>query len=394
MARPARSDAFVAVGRRRRSDETRRVAVVSLLAFLAGVVPTGIASATPVAPRSGPGEVGHTGSFLACEVTGLGGIDGGLSDASVWAGLKEARKMVPSLKIRDLVSESASDYKRNIDAFIRAHCGIIITVGYSMGGVTRAAARSHPGREFAIVDYGYESTIGNVDSFLYETSQDAFLGGFLAAAMSRTGKVGTFGAERIPTVTSYMDGWVAGVCYFDRIDHKHVEVLGWTPQKNRPKGSYGGYGTFTGSFTNEADGRAEATTLMQQGADVIFPVTGSSGLGAAAEVKQYGHGVTMEWADTDGCVLARRYCRLFLTSVTEEVASSVETVVVAAAYGTFTGGNYIGDLANDGVTLTPFHSWAKAIPRRFQLDLARLKPLVVSGRVSVDPDSYPASCRR
>jgi len=43
---------------------------------------------------------------------------------------------------------------------------------------------------------------------------------------------------------------------------------------------------------------------MGEGADVIFPVAGSVGLGAAAAVKAAGHGNLMEWVDTDGCVSA------------------------------------------------------------------------------------------
>ena len=62
----------------------------------------------------------------------------------------------------------------------------------------------------------------NIKGLTYETNQDAFLGGYLAAAMSKSGKVGTFGGQNIPPVTIYMDGFVAGVRYYDKTNNANV----------------------------------------------------------------------------------------------------------------------------------------------------------------------------
>ena len=58
--------------------------------------------------------------------------------------------------------------------------------------------------------------------------------------MSKTGNVGTFGGQNIPPVTIYMDGWVAGVRYYDKLNNGHVTVLGWVPTANAPLGSLAG----------------------------------------------------------------------------------------------------------------------------------------------------------
>ncbi len=112
---------------------------------------------------------------------------------------------------------------------------------------------------------------------------------------------------------------------------------------------------------------------MSQGADVIFPVAGSVGLGAAAAVKQAGGTNYMEWVDTDGCVSAPQYCSLFITSVTKGIATSVSDAVEAAAKGTFKGGTYIGDLANGGVALSPYHDFASKVPAKVTSELATIK---------------------
>jgi basic membrane protein A len=97
----------------------------------------------------------------------------------------------------------------------------------------------------------------------------------------------------------------------------------------------------------------------------------------------------MEWVDTDGCVSAPQYCSLFITSVTKGIVASVSSVVEAAAKGSFKGGNYNGDLANNGVSLSPFHDFATKIPASEKTELVKLRTGIIAGTVSVDPNSYP-----
>jgi basic membrane protein A len=328
-------------------------------------------------------------AFLACEVTDTGGINDRSFNASAYAGLKVAAKAVPGLTYRFLSSSSTSDYTPNINIFLGDHCGIIVTVGYDMANATYAAAKAHPTQLFTTVDYTYAPPLKNLLGLHYNTAQDAFLGGYLAAAVSKSGVVGTFGGENIPTVTIYMDGWVAGVRAYDKINHKHVSTLGWTPKPGRPANSLAGEGLFTNDFTSLNLGKTDAETLMGQGADVIFPVAGSVGLGAAAAVKAAGHGNLMEWVDTDGCVSASQYCSLFITSVTKGIVASVSAAVEEAAHATFKGGNYNGDLANNGVSISPYHDFQHVIPTSVQNEITKLRTGIIAGKVSVNPNNYP-----
>jgi len=323
--------------------------------------------------------------FLGCMVTDTGGIDDRSFNASSWQGMLAAHAADHSITVKYLQSSSASDYVPNITSFERQHCGIIVTVGFLMATATQNAAKADSKQRFATVDYTYPR-MSNLLGIHYQTDQDAFLGGYLAAAMSKSGVVGTFGGIDIPTVTIYMTGFVAGVRYYDLHRHAHVKVLGWTPSKSNP---LDGTGIFTGSFTSQADGRLAATTLMHDGADIIFPVAGSVGLGAAAAVKAAGRPNYMEWVDTDGCVSAPQYCGIFITSVTKGIVASVKAAVLAAAHGTFKGGNYNGTLANNGVGLSPFHDFAKRIPRSVQRELKVLQQGIIKGTISVNPNRYP-----
>ncbi len=374
-------------GKHRRSVWLRPAAMLSAVAMTATL--SIVAGATSVGASTVRADA-STG-FLACEVTDTGGINDRSFNASAYAGLKVAAAAIPGLTYKYLGSTSTSDYTPNINTFIGENCGIIVTVGFDMAAATQTAAQKHPTQKFTIVDYTYSPSMSNVLGLYYATNQDAFMGGYLAAAMSKSGIVGTFGGQNIPPVTIYMDGWVAGVRYYDQKNHARVTVLGWTPQPGRPASSLAGHGLFTNDFTNVALGKTDTQTLLGEGADIIFPVAGSVGLGAASAVKEAGAGNYMEWVDTDGCVSAPSYCSLFITSVTKGITASVSAAVEEAAKGTLKGGNYTGDLADNGVAIAPFHDFASRIPMGVQNELNTIKAGIIAGKISVNPNSYPVS---
>jgi basic membrane protein A and related proteins len=324
-------------------------------------------------------STGSATKFLGCMVTDTGGIDDRSFNASSWQGMQEAQAADPSkITVRYLQSESGSDYTPNINTFIGEKCGIIVTVGFLMGDNTQAAAKANPKQKFAIVDYDYTPPMANIDALVFNTVQDGFLGGYLAAGMSKTGAVGTFGGEELPTVTIYMDGFWDGVEYYNQQHHTSVKVLGWDEQTQK--------GLFTGNFTDETTGQTDTQTLISEGADVIFPVAGNVGLGAATAVQDADNAagsikVTMEWVDTDGCFSAPQYCKYFISSVTKGIQAAVKHAVLSAADGTFKGGNYIGDLANDGVVLSPFHDFASQVPASLQSELNTIKQEIISGQI-------------
>jgi len=76
-------------------------------------------------------------------------------------------------------------------------CNIIITVGFLLGDGTKAAAEANPDVPFSIVDYAYDPAIPNVLGQVFNTDEAAFLAGYLAAGMTKTGKVATFGGIQI-----------------------------------------------------------------------------------------------------------------------------------------------------------------------------------------------------
>jgi basic membrane protein A len=309
-------------------------------------------------------------------VTDTGGINDKSFNQSAWEGMQEAATANPNVTVKYLQSTSQSDYVPNINTFLAQKCGVIVTVGFLMAQATQTAAQKNPTGNFAIVDNAYTPVIKNVDALVFNTVQDGFLGGYLAAGMTKTGKVATFGGMQLPTVTIYMDGFWDGVQYYNTQHHTNVQVLGWSEATQK--------GSFTGDFTNQTKGQTTTQTFISEGADIIFPVAGNVGLGAAKAVQDAdnaGGNVNMLWVDTDGCISAAQYCKYFISSVTKGIQAAVKNAVVTAQSGSFKGGNYIGDLANGGVVLAPFHDFASKVPSALQSELKTVTTGIENGSI-------------
>jgi len=353
------------------------LAAVALLAAACGSSGSSTTSSTPTtSTSSSTGAAAGGGKFLACMVTDTGGINDKSFNQAIYQGIQAAAAANSNIAYKYLLSTTTSDYASNITAFLNRKCGIIVTNGFLMGQATQTAAKANPSAKFSIVDFSYTPAITNVDALVYNTLQDGFLGGYLAAGMTKSGKVATFGGQKLSTVTIYMDGFYDGVQYYNQKHHKSVQVLGWNEATQN--------GEFSNNFTDLALGQRIAQTFITEGADIIFPVAGGVGVGAAKAVQtadQSGANVNMMWVDTDGCVSLPQYCKYFITSVEKGISTSVKVAVLSAATGKFSGGNYIGTLANGGVGLAPFHDFASKVPASLQAELAQITTQIENGTI-------------
>ena len=221
-------------------------------------------SSSASAKASSTASASTAGKFLGCMVTDTGGIDDRSFNASSWQGMQEAASANPSkISVKYLQSTTQSDYTPNINTFIGDKCGIIVTVGFLMAQATQTASKANASSKFAIVDNSYTPALTNVDALLFNTVQDGFQGGYLAAGMSKTGKVATFGGEKLPTVTIYMDGFYDGVQYYNAKHGTHVSVLGWSEKTQN--------GCFTGDFTNQTNGQNADPDVHHRGCGRHLP---------------------------------------------------------------------------------------------------------------------------
>lgn len=331
------------------------------------------------------GSSSESAGAKACLALDTGGVDDKSFNASAWAGAQAAAEENTDIEVKYLAAATDADYGPNIKKLVDEGCTTIVGVGFLINGAIIEGAKANPEVKFAIVDqdgedHGPDGSIypgtkfENLKAIQFSTNESAFQAGYLAAGVSKTGTVATYGGLNIPPVTIFMDGYARGVAHYNSVNGTSVKVLGWDTEKQD--------GTFVGGFSDSAKALQISKNFEQQGADIIFPVAG--GLGGAtagnsiASKKSY-----VIWVDTDGYVAAPQYKEVLLTSVVKGVDTSVKEVILEAAAGTFTATGYQGNLENGGTYLAPFYDLASLVSATLADEVTALGESIKSGSVAV-----------
>jgi basic membrane protein A and related proteins len=285
---------------------------------------------------------------LACEVTDTGGVDDKGFNQIAHEGLLQAETEL-GVATDLLESTTDADYAPNLQSFVEKGCNVIVTVGFLLADATKAAAEANPTVQFAIVDSN--TSAPNVQGLTFATDQPSFLAGYMAAATTKTGVVGTFGGINIPPVAIFMQGFAKGVEYYNAQKGTSVKVLGWDIAKQD--------GTFSGDFQDQTKGTSIAKSMSDEGADIIFPVAGPVGLGASQFAMDSAGKVKIIGVDVDMSISNPTQAEVYVASVLKKIDAAVLQAVKDALAKTGGGTDYLGTLENGGVgvaitsTITP-----------------------------------------
>ena len=321
--------------------------------------------------------------FKACMVSDQGGYDDQSFNQSGKEGMDRAADEL-GVETNEIESTSDSDYGPNIDSLIADGCTYIIGVGFLLEPAIQSAAEANTDIQFGLIDSSLSNDdfspleLPNVKPLLFNTAEASFLAGYLAAGISESGTVGTFGGLPIPSVQIFMDGYADGIAKYNEDNGTDVSLLGWDKEAQT--------GSFTGDFENQANGTTTAQGFIDQGADVIMPVAGPVGLGAATAIE--GGGATMIWVDSDG-FNSTDYGDIIATSVMKEIGQAVFDSISEASTGSFDATPYVGTLENEGVGLAEFHDFADSVPQELQDKIAEYRDQIIAGDLVVESVNTP-----
>ena len=318
--------------------------------------------------------------ITACQISDFGGLDDAAVNEATWAGMEQAAAEF-DVVIDFLPSNDTANYPRHLATFLEQECDLIVTTGALLANDTASAARANPDQLFAIVDYPVgafdpwgDPPVDNVRGLTFLVDEAAFLAGYLAAGMSTTHVIGTFGGLNIPPVTIFMEGFRKGALHYDGIHGTVTTVEGWN----------GTDGLFTADFSSQDKAYEFTHDLIDAGADIVLPVADRAGEGACRAATEAGDvaviGTHWDWffsAPDCGGVLLTSILKRFDVAVYK----TIQNLVVIDALGS----EYLGTLKNDGVGLAPFHEFADAVPAELAAEIEALRADIISGAVRLDP---------
>lgn len=269
-------------------------------------------------------------------VTDTGGINDESFNQLAWAGLQKLQSDF-GYEISYIESKQDSDYKTNLDKLIDDGTSVIWGIGFAMADAISEVADQNPDVMFGSVEGSNELGVDNLTTVAFKSQEPSFVEGYIAARMSKAGKVGFIGGQKGPIIESFEYGYYAGVEY-----------------ANAEQGTSVTYqGQYAESFTDAAKGKSIAQKMIKDGCDVMFHAAGGCGIGmleACNDAKVYSIGV-----DQDQAAKFPEYDTI-ISSALKMVDVAVFDITSGLLDGSMTGGtDEIFGAAEDGVGIAPTH---------------------------------------
>lgn len=301
-------------------------------------------------------------------------VHGNLGDKSFFdsaaAGLDRAEADMP---VEVTVIEAGNDRSRwqpALEDATDSDYDVIIGGTWEMNGFMAELAPEYPEKKFILFDDTPDFSAGGLDNFLaiqYRTSTAAYLAGYAAAKISQTGKIGEILGVEGATVLEFAVGFEQGA----KAANPDVEVTR----------------AVAGSFTDPAKGKELALAQFANGADIVFPIAGGTGIGAlqaARDEGKLGVGVDSDQAaifeDTDPA-----QADVIFTSVLKEVGQSLYTAIEETIDGTAPYGSAVLlGVADGAVGIAKNAQYEKLVPADVRAEVDEAEQKIADGEIEVD----------
>jgi basic membrane protein A len=298
---------------------------------------------------------------------------GGRGDKSfndgAYAGAVRAEKELGA-RVRFVEPGDGSDREAGLRLLAAEKMDVVIGVGFIFTDDITQLAKEYPNIKFADVDYSVGAdSLGrpippppNLAALKFREEEGSFLVGAMAALVGNSKKVGFIGGMDFPLIQKFEAGFKAGV--------KHVcadctvvsQYAGVTPE----------------AFRNPGKGKELALSQYQQGVNVIYHASGSTGLGVFEAARQTGKLAIGVDADQYDEAPGR-----ILTSMVKGVDVAVYETIKRVKENRFQGGVFQFGLAENGVGYVYDARNRPLIPDSVHDRLESIKADIIAGRIKV-----------
>ncbi|WP_442602176.1 BMP family lipoprotein [Paenibacillus sp. KN14-4R] len=340
------------------------VSVLLVLVFSLALMGCGGKTAAPSTEKPAATEAPKSDNkgkdFKVGMVTDVGGVNDKSFNQSAWEALQLVQKETGA-SAKYLESKSEADFATNMNQFVKGSYNLTWGIGMLLDKAVEAAAKQDPNAKLAIVDNVVN--LPNVQSVNFAEQEGSFLVGVVAAKTTKTKKVGFVGGMKIPVISRFHAGFVAGVKAVD----PSVEVLV----------------NYAGDFGKPDVGKAAAASMYNSGADIIFHAAGGTGNGVFNEAKdrlKAGKKVWVIGVDKDQSI--EFGADVTLTSMIKRVDEAVHKITKDTMDGKFQGGtNTVLGLKDKGVGIS--ETSRKTLPADVVKLVDEYAAKIVSGEIKV-----------
>ena len=243
---------------------------------------------------------------VAFDIGGRG--DKSFNDAAA-AGLEKAQKQF-DFNLEAVVTDGTStDREKRIRSLITKKCNPIVAIGAGYAATLQALAVEFPNTQFAIINDASVAAL-NVTSVVFADTQGAYLAGFSAAQVSKSGKVAMIANPEQADL--YKDGFSAGVFASKK---KVIPIVKYV----------------SGSYS------LATSQVLDAGADVVFAATQGSNseifkVIVARNAKKKGSNIGLINIEPDQYITVTSATKRFLfASVVKRVDKAIYDVIALSA---------------------------------------------------------------
>lgn len=287
-------------------------------------------------------------------ITDVGGIHDHSFNETSWKGMEKAKEDF-GVEINYLESKTDADYSSNIESFVDEDYDLIVCVGFKLAEATKKAAESHTDKKFAIIDDASNASLPNVTCLTFKQEQASYLVGYVAGLVTKKNNVGFVLGMASEMMNKFGYGYLAGV--YAANPKATVQQID------------------ANNFADPAIGKTSATTMITNGADVIFHAAGGTGVGVIQACQE--NKISAIGVDTDQSSLAPD---TVITSAMKRVDNAVYDSVKQLVDGTLKGGEVVYDLSKGGVDIAPT---TKLLSEDVLKKVEEVKAKILSGEIVV-----------
>ena len=291
-----------------------------------------------------------------------GGKDDKSFNTAAFRGATEAVQKL-GVELKEVESPDDAAFEPALRTFAERGYPLVIAIGFAQADAVQKVAPAFPKTHFVIVDGVVDAP--NVSSLMFAEHEGSYLIGYLAALLSKSGKIGFIGGMDIALIRRFQLAYEAGA----KSANPKIDI------------TVNYVGVNSTAWANPTRGKELALSQYGRGVDVIFHAAGASGLGVfdAAEEKQ---------AYVIGCDSNQNGLKpgRVAASMLKRVDTAVFNAIKGQGEGSLQPGTHYFGLKDNGIDIAIDSNNEKIIaPFKSKLDQVRAK--IIAGEIH-PPDYY------